>query len=207
MAPVIYQSISKWDEKKRPYIYPATVETENNDHIIVEVGPGRGDFLFHLAMQNPQALVIGIEIKAKRIDKLIDRSQKRGIKNLQLIEADARHILKSSLLKSKTEAIHINFPDPWPKKRHAKHRVMNKNFIQNCIDALEDNGHLYFTTDVEWYAHDVATAIKVYSQLIPCFEPCVSESSPEAFASFFYEKWTRLGRKTYYQKYQKKINI
>ena len=75
------------------FIYPASCHPVDGKRLIVEVGPGRGDFLFHLAEKNPEAVIVGIEIKAKRVDKLIRRIERRGLKNVRIIQDDARDAL------------------------------------------------------------------------------------------------------------------
>ena len=90
------------------------------------------------------------------MDKLIRRTEKRKLRNIVLIQDDARRALKQFLKNESIETIHINFPDPWPKKRHGKNRLFNEKFVQTCAEKLKPEGLLYFTTDFEKYAYEAA---------------------------------------------------
>lgn len=167
----------------------------------MEVGPGRGDFLFHMAENNPHATVVGIEIKGKRVDKLIKRIEQRCLTNVRLIQDDVRSALPRFFPDKSVDEIHIHFPDPWPKKRHEKHRSMNLNFLQECLRILKVEGTVTFITDHRPYAEEV---VELFTQL-PDFENFYEDrlivSMPSAFPSFFAQKWMAEGREIIYQKY------
>jgi len=182
-------------------MYPAS--SLKAKQTIVEIGPGRGDFLFHLAEQNKDAVVIGIEIKRKRVDKLIKRVEKRELKNVVTIQDDARRSLKNFLQPASIDAIYINFPDPWPKKRHTKNRLISASFIKLCCNVLKNQAKLYFTTDFEKYALSVAETFKEFKEFNSFYPEIIRTSSDDAFPTFFAQKWISAGRTIYYQKYIK----
>lgn len=173
---------------------------------IVEIGPGRGDFLFHLAETNPDKCVYGIEIKGKRFDKLVTRREKRKLDNLKLILADAKVALPKLFGEKKVEEIHINFPDPWPKERAAKKRLLKTWFIADCAKVLSSGGTLSITTDVGWYAAEVYKSCQEITLLKSLYDG-VTTQSPDAFPTLFAEKWKREGRTIYYQKYSKHLSM
>lgn len=181
--------------------YPAT---ETDGEIILEIGPGRGDFLFHLAETNPDKRIYGIELKWSRFEKLVRRRDKRNLGNLRLIHANAEVAVPKIFEENSVESIHINFPDPWPKNKHAGNRLLKKSFIENCRTILKPGGTLFITTDSESYA---ASTFKTCSQnegLLPEYEGIRTES-PEAYPTYFAEKWKKAGRTIYYQKHVKRI--
>ncbi|MFH1829628.1 MAG: tRNA (guanosine(46)-N7)-methyltransferase TrmB [Pseudomonadota bacterium] len=183
--------------------YPAQIKPIEEQRLILEVGPGRGDFLFHLAETNPQASIVGIEIKGKRIDKLIRSIERRKLTNVCLIQDDVRCALPRNFTAESVDEIHILFPDPWPKKRHAKHRSTNLNFLHECLRVLKKGSTITFVTDHLPYAEDV---VELFSQ-IPSFETCYKErivtQTPDAFPTFFAQKWLAQGREITYQKYRR----
>ncbi len=181
--------------------YPAA-SIDHNDTII-EIGPGRGDFLFHLADIHPDKTVYGVEIKGKRFGKLVLRRDARELFNIKLVLADAAHALPELFGNGSAGAIYINFPDPWPKKKHAKKRLLKRAFLEICTQSLRPGGHLFITTDVDWYAHDVFEFCQDISDLTPIY-PEVQTDSDEAYPTLFAQKWADEGRTIYYQKHQKK---
>lgn len=193
---------------RMPFVYPATISLQEQQSLILDIGPGRGDFLFHLTREHPDQLVVGIEIKSKRTDKLIQRIELQQLTNAVIIQDDAREALPRFITDGQVATIHINFPDPWPKRSHTKNRLMRSGFIAEICRVLAPGGALFFTTDVEWYAAAVAKEIAHVgatrgSPLQSCYPEGITTSSPEAFPTYFSQKWQREGRTIFYQKFLK----
>lgn len=186
-----------------PVLFPATLSIADAQSIVVEVGPGRGDFLYHLAREHPESLVVAIEIKGKRIDRLVHRLQQRGIENVALIQSDARSALPHFFEEETIDEIHINFPDPWPKKRHTKNRLMTEDFLRSCAVRLKPGGRLHFATDQEWYALGVRDLFAGIASYEAQFEGGIAKDPPDTFPTLFMQKWREMGRTLYYQKYKK----
>lgn len=187
------------------FIYPASCPLVDGKRLIVEVGPGRGDFLFHLAEKNPESVIVGIEIKAKRVDKLIRRIEHRGLKNVRIIQADARDALLSFFAKSSIDEIHILFPDPWPKRRHEKNRAVSETFLRDCLAALKPDGVINFVTDHAAYAEAAAAVFATIDGFESCYAERISTKSDNEFPTFFAQKWLSMGRKISYQRYRRTI--
>jgi len=148
---------------------------------------------------------VGIEIKPKRTDKLIKRVQDRDLKNAVIIQDDARLALPRHFKEYSVDSIYINFPDPWPKRRHEKNRVLSREFLNECCHVLKLYGKLNIATDHEPYASDVAASVSCVPQLETCFPEVLARESPEAYPTYFAQKWISMGRQIYYQKYQRTI--
>ena len=116
--------------------YPSSNTLDLSRRIIVEVGPGRGDFLFHLAENNPEAQVYGIELKTLRFYKLVERRDARGLSNITLLKGDARIGLPEMFGSDHVDELHIQFPDPWPKRRHEDCRLVNDAFAADCVRVV-----------------------------------------------------------------------
>ncbi len=198
-----YKSISTNELQKIPFVYPA--DTRLTESVIVEIGPGRGDFLFHLAETNPDKSIVGIEIKRKRVDKLIERTENRKLKNVTVIQDDARCALPRFFRENSVDAIYVNFPDPWPKRRHEKNRVLSRDFLEDCRHVLKFYGKLNITTDFAPYAEAVADEVCGIPLLETCYPEVVKNRSDDAYPTLFAQKWINMGRTIYYQKYQRTI--
>ncbi len=217
MAALKYIQLPAGEISRTPFVYPAAggghfscspdphAKMRSVPPIIVEVGPGRGDFLFHLAETNPDKSVVGIEIKRKRVDKLISRVESRGLKNITVIQDDARCALPRFFGENSVDAIYVNFPDPWPKRRHEKNRVLSRDFLEDCCHVLKFYGNLNFTTDHKPYAEAVADEIGAIALLETCYPEVMTNRSDDAYPTFFANKWINMGRTIYYQKYQRTL--
>lgn len=183
--------------------YPAE---EMSEDVIVEIGPGRGDFLFHLAGIHPKKTICAVEIKAKRFHKLIERRNRQKLTNIKLILADAAVALPELFEKISVESIFINFPDPWPKKRHAKNRLLKYPFLKICSKILKPGGTLFITTDAEWYSEEIYNHCIEIPELKSIYGRPAAESD-EAYPTLFSEKWKSEGRTIYYQKYVKRVDV
>ena len=183
------------------FLFPASSSVQQAQKLIVEIGPGRGDFLFHLASTNPDAIILAVEIKSLRVDKLVRRIQKRGMKNIILIQADGRDFLKT--FSEKIHALYINFPDPWPKQRHRENRLMNPRFLSSINALLTPGGFFSFTTDDQTYATYTSRLLQNIAEFQSLEEKRMSTSAPDAFPTYFSEKWKAMGRTIYYQRYKK----
>lgn len=181
--------------------YPA-IPNAPADHVIVEVGPGRGDFLTHLSQENPKALVCGIELMHERFEKLMRRRERLDLQNIWLVQGDARRALPE-LFPHNVDAIHIHFPDPWPKRKHHKNRLIQIPFLQACVQALKPGGLFYFTTDHSDYAEWTADLIATVAELKSVYHPVIHTESEDIFPSYFFQKWVKAGRSIYYQKYRR----
>lgn len=191
---------NKWD--KIPLCYPATfsgLEGFTDTRRVLEIGPGRGDFLFYLSENNPKSEIYAVELKSKRYFKLIDRITKRGLNNVKVIQADARQAVVEIFEPDTIDEIHINFPDPWPKRKHTKNRLVSKEFLSDCARILKRGGIVSFVTDSKDYADEVARNCSPdlqVGQLSPGLKAGTTLDN-EIFPSYFAQKWLKEGRKFY----------
>lgn len=155
----------------------------------LEIGPGRGDFLFHLAVENPLATVVGVEYKRKRYDKLVRRVEDRALANIRLYLGDARAVLPDEFEDEAFDKIFILFSDPWPKRRHAKHRLFQDRFVEELLRVLKPGGRIYIAHDDPRYLSQIRG---VFSGFLASF--VFSEEGID-FQTFYADKWLKEGRK------------
>lgn len=118
----------------------------------VEVGFGNGDALLALAAERPDEDFIGIEVHRPGAGSLLRRAAAAGLTNLRVSSHDAVEVLRDQLPPASLDAVHLFFPDPWPKKRHHKRRIVQPEFVALVADRLRDGGRFHLATDWEPYA-------------------------------------------------------
>ncbi len=124
----------------------------NTNPVTVEVGFGMGQATAQIASENPDMNYLGIEVHVPGVGRLLGEIKKRQLKNLFIIEHDAIEVLETMIPDGSLEALHIFFPDPWPKKKHHKRRLMQRPHTDLLASKLIAGGYLYFVTDWEEYA-------------------------------------------------------
>lgn len=120
--------------------------------LVVEVGFGRGDALLDAAAARPDRDHVGIEVHAPGIGYFLARADERGLENVRVLCGDARDLLGRCFPESSLEEIRIWFPDPWPKARHHKRRLVQPGFAALAASRLRPGGRLLAATDDEDYA-------------------------------------------------------
>lgn len=113
----------------------------------VELGCGDASFLVEYARQNPGTNFIGVERLLGRIQKLDRKGRRAGLKNLRGVRIESAYFLQYLLPRNSASALHIYFPDPWPKKKHRRHRLINEAFPALARAALVPGGKVFLRTD------------------------------------------------------------
>lgn len=119
---------------------------------VVEIGFGMGDALLAMARSRPHCNFLGIEVYRPGIGSLLRKLAALELKNVRLLRADAAVVFRSLLALRSLEAVYILFPDPWPKKRHHKRRLVQDEFIQCVAGRIRPGGRLHLATDDDDYA-------------------------------------------------------
>ncbi|CUR53630.1 tRNA (guanine-N(7)-)-methyltransferase [Serratia symbiotica] len=123
-----------------------------NTITILEIGFGIGSSLIEMAKKNPQKNFLGIEVYLPGIISCLKNANIAKLKNLRLIYYDAIEVLQNMILDNSLDTIQIFFPDPWPKLRHNKRRIIQYSFLKLIIQKLKINGIFHMATDCESYA-------------------------------------------------------
>ncbi len=113
----------------------------------VELGCGDASFLVEYARRNPEINFIGVERLLGRIQKLDRKGRRAGLTNLRGVRIESAYFLQYLLTPHAASALHIYFPDPWPKKKHRRHRLINEGFPTLARAALAPGGVVYLRTD------------------------------------------------------------
>ncbi len=138
--------------------------------LIVEIGFGMGTATATIAEALPQTAFLGLEVHAPGVGKLLSEIDSRAIANLRVCRHDAVEVVDAMLAPESVDGFHVFFPDPWPKKRHHKRRIMNPDFVRLMASRLKAGGYLYYVTDWEEYAEATLEVLSAEPSLVNAFE-------------------------------------
>ena len=128
------------------------------DRVIMEIGFGMGEATALIAKADPTTGYLANEVHRPGIGKLLSRIEENELANLRTIEGDAFEILAEMIADESLDGVHLFFPDPWPKARHFKRRIVNQEFIAAVGSKLKTGGFFHIATDwqpyAEWIAED-----------------------------------------------------
>lgn len=138
----------------------------NDNPVVMEIGFGMGTSTARIAAANPNINYIGIEVFLYGFSKLMLEIQNKGLKNLRVMRFDAVQVLTDMIEDSSISGFHIFFPDPWPKKRHSKRRLIQHDFAQLLSSKLKAGGYIYCVTDWQEYADQMLEVFDGVESLI-----------------------------------------
>lgn len=118
----------------------------NKQPVHIEIGTGKGRFIMELAARHPEINYVGIEKYSSVLFRATQKMEVNPLTNVRFIRMEAEHILRY-FEKNEVERIYLNFSDPWPKERHAKRRLVSREFLDRYRGLLREGGHLEFKTD------------------------------------------------------------
>ena len=132
--------------------------------ITLEIGSGHGHFLVAYAQANMDRSCIGVDIVSERVARAIRKRDRAKLPNLQFIHADARLFLEVLPADRPLSEIFLLFPDPWPKQRHHKHRIIQPSFLTALADRAGKGARLFFRTDFRPYFDDAMATLRQHSR-------------------------------------------
>lgn len=132
---------------------------------MIEIGFGAGEALLEFARQHPQMNCLGIEVHPPGVGHLLLGIEESNITNVRIVAQDAVEVLRDRITPASIDLIHIFFPDPWPKKRHHKRRLIQPGFVQLLASVLVPGGVLRLATDWEHYAHHMLEVLDLSTEL------------------------------------------
>jgi tRNA (guanine-N7-)-methyltransferase len=137
----------------------------------VELGSGDGSFLVQHASLHPERNFIGIERLFGRLRKLDRKGRRAGLTNLRGLRIESSYFLQYLLPAHCAAALHVYFPDPWPKRKHRRHRLINEGFVSLAHSALEPGGTVYFRTDDADYFDQIRDVFGAAQRFTPAEIP------------------------------------
>ncbi len=120
--------------------------------VVMEIGFGMGEATALIARDFPDTGFFAVDVHRPGVGKLFSLIQEHQLKNLRVIQGDAHLVMHDMFADASLDGVHLFFPDPWPKKRHNKRRIVNENFLQQVASKLKPGGFLHIATDWVPYA-------------------------------------------------------
>ena len=133
--------------------------------VVLEIGFGMGETTAAIAKANPDWNILGAEVYRAGVGSLLARIEQQGLSNIRIIEHDVVEVLCNMIKPESLDAVHIYFPDPWPKKRHHKRRLIQPAFLDLLAPKLKTGGVLHMATDWPNYADQMLAVCSAHPQL------------------------------------------
>ncbi len=167
--------------------------------LVLEIGFGDGRFLVTLARAHPEWNLLGVEAAGASVVRALRRLRREGVEAVRLFKGMAGFALRNLVPPRALSRVYVNFPDPWPKSRHAERRLLQVPFFRLLSTRLADGGALFLTTDhPDYFAFALEEGRK--SGL---FEVRTLPPPPEVLTTKYAEKWKKRGRRFYHAVFAK----
>ena len=171
----------------------------NDRECALEVGFGDGDFLVETAEITPDRNFIGIEIKKKRFNKAVKKARNQRVPNVKFLHMDANIALSEVFKPDTFSEVYVNFPDPWPKDKHEKNRILNSEFLTKLSRVLIPSGKLEIASDHRSYIEESLSTLgqmPVFINRNP--EPGYRNELEARIETKFEKEFREEGREIYY---------
>lgn len=161
----------------------------DKDFIVVDFGSGMGTHALQLAQSEPRVGVLAIDVHTVGLIAVVDTAAELGLSNIRTHHGDGMDVIKVWLTPESVNEIHVLFPDPWPKARHHKRRLITPLFLDLAVSILKPEGRLVFVTDDESYFESAASTFANYEKFDVTF------SDWEIPVTTYHQRAIRLGHK------------
>jgi tRNA (guanine-N7-)-methyltransferase len=133
---------------------------QTDQPVTLEIGFGNGDTLAEMASQDPDRRFLGIEVHRPGVGHLLQLIEREGLENLRIVSADAVEVLREQIPEASLDTVLVLFPDPWPKKRHHKRRLVQPEFVELVASQMKPGGRFHLATDWEDYAQQMLAVLE-----------------------------------------------
>ncbi len=177
---------------------------KNNHEVVVEYCSGNGAWIVDKAKRHPEKNWIAVEKRFERAAKIWAKAKNESLGNLFVVYGDAFDFTKYYAAENSLSEIYVNFPDPWPKAKHAKHRLIQQKFLDDLQTAAKPGSAMVIATDDKDYCEVIL--LELSNRKDWCFgfpSPFYINDWPNYGASFFDGLWRSKGRCIYYLKFNK----
>jgi tRNA (guanine-N7-)-methyltransferase len=128
--------------------------------LVLEIGSGMGEVTIQIATEQPDTDFIACEVHTPGIGTLLQNIEATQLRNIRLIQKDVNMVLQHMISNESLVGIHIFFPDPWPKRKHHKRRLIQSDFLKLAVSKIQLGGYLHIATDWEDYALQILQALR-----------------------------------------------
>ena len=163
----------------------------------IEIGAGKGEFIIERAAEFPERDFLAVELSATVARVLAVRCGRAGLGNLRVVRMDARTLVNLMLPDLSVSAYHIYYPDPWPKERHVKHRLVTPALVASLFRTVEPGATAYVATDVRDYAAEI------FPMMLAAGFIRAAEAAPGAIRTGFARKYVAAGKAVFSASFRK----
>ena len=128
----------------------------DNKYTLLDIGFGAGETLISIAQKNKEIRLLGVEVYLSGIGSVLSKINEYNLRNIKVVSGDAEDLLQTKIPNSSLDAVIMFYPDPWPKRKHHKRRLIKEEFLELLNKKLKINGIFYFKTDWKDYFDDVS---------------------------------------------------
>ena len=163
----------------------------------IEIGSGKGTFLKAYAAARPEINLLGIEYAAAYAAYCADRFRRAGLTNVRMLRTEAAALFKTAIPPRSLQRVHVYFPDPWPKRRHQRRRLIQPAFVDLVRRALRPGGQLLVVTDHFDYARHIRRVLDGAAGFVRIPTPRLVDAEGDLVGTNFERKYRAEGRPVY----------
>ena len=175
--------------------------------LTLEIGFGMGHSLLVMAQESPDQSFVGVEVHAPGVGRVLQQIQENGIENIRVYQADVVPLLETVFAPATFDRVLLFFPDPWPKKRHHKRRLVQPEWVERVARVLKPGGVLHLATDIESYAEHMQTVLEASLNFCNAYGPGQWAPSDLRPSTKFEMRGLKLGHQTWDLVYTKVLPI
>lgn len=162
--------LTKWSLAYRPSLLSLTETFEREAPTILEIGFGMGETTEKIALTRPDDNFLGVEVFNSGVGALLKRIEASSLNNIRIIQHDAVEVLRDMLAPQSLAGVHIYFPDPWPKTRHHKRRLIQPPLIELLASRMAPGAYIHCATDWQHYAEQMLAVLSAEPSLQNTYE-------------------------------------
>jgi tRNA (guanine-N7-)-methyltransferase len=180
----------------------------NSHPVHVEYCSGNGDWIVAKALENPECNWVAVEKRFDRVRKIWAKLKNNQVKNLIIVSGEGLTFTENYLPSQTLEAVYVNFPDPWPKDRHAKHRIIQAPFVKEVARILKDDGKMVLVTDDADYSLQMIDEMEKSLFFEATHPKPYYLSNVDSYGTSWFEKlWKEKGREIRHIKYRRLSSV
>jgi len=169
----------------------------------VEIGCGNGHFLTARSQNHPENNYIGVDYSRKRVYKSIYKAKQRDIENIRFIQGEGKDLLGNHFAPESIDTLYLNFPDPWPKRKHHKNRIYQNEFFDLLHEKLKSGSIFYAVSDNESYFMELLSLLERDKRFNNDFSSRFQTELTDYEPSLYESRWREMGRTIFYLRYKK----
>ena len=194
IVPHYYESHDSWQDEEGLF--------SKDKSIFIEFCSGNGDWVIEKALQNPTQYWVAVEMQFERVQKIWSKMHNQNIPNLLIVCGKAQEFARYYLPQDCANEIFVNFPDPWPKARHSKHRLIQREFIDQLARVVKVDGKATYATDDPTYCSQMVAEMCAHPNWTSRFaDPFYIKEWENYGNSWFKNLWQEKGREFFYMQF------